>query len=151
MLSDMKQEMIERIEKLRLEVNRAQEEADIANRRVEDLERQHVALQSALEVLSGTGKVIQPYAGPSPAQAQVLPFKPVAPPLPGKEAMLNGEKIILEPGWRVGKNSYGEDVLLPEGTPDPLPMAEPMVPLRSAINLPPITDADKFDRPEDML
>jgi hypothetical protein len=73
------------------------------------------------------------------------------PSLLGKTVTLNGEEIILEPGMRVGHNSYGEEVLLPEGTPDPPLMPEPFVPLKGSISLPPITDADRFDDPKDML
>lgn len=156
-MQEMILEMKQRLEGLRVELNKAQAEADAKNIYVEELERQQSALQSALDILEGRA----PTAAPAPsvlASALQIPKPGIErgaviqmPSLQGKKVTLNGDEIILEPGMRVGHNSYGEEVLLPEGTPDPPLMAEPFVPLKGSVSLPPITDADRFDDPKDML
>jgi len=153
-MQEMILEMKQRLEGLRVELNKAQAEADAKNIYVEELERQQSALQSALDILEGRAPVNTPAptitdANPRVGAKVIQMFQ--TPSLPGKKVTLNGEEIILEPGMRVGKNSYGEEVLLPEGTPDPPLMDEPFVPLKGSVSLPPVTDADKFDDPKDML
>ena len=153
MLQDMKESMASNLIDIRQELNRAQEEADEATKRVEDLERQESALQSALDILEGRTPTAAPVSTFKPGKVGGTQMAEVIqmPSLPGQKVTLNGEEIILEPGMRIGKNSYGEDVLMPEGVPDPPLLGEPIVPLRNSVNLPPITDADKFDDPKDML
>jgi hypothetical protein len=150
MLQDMKESMASNLIDIRQELNRAQEEADEATKRVEDLERQESALQSALDILEGR----TPTAAPAPKIPQYTTGQHSViqmPSIQGEKVTLNGEEIILEPGMRIGKNSYGEDVLMPDGVPDPPLLGEPIVPLRNSVNLPPITSDDKFDDPKDML
>ena len=150
MLQDMKESMASNLIDIRQELNRAQEEADEATKRVDDLERQESALQSALDILEGR----TPTATPAPKIPQYTTGQHSViqmPSIQGAKVTLNGEEIILEPGMRIGKNSYGEDVLMPDGVPDPPLLGEPIVPLRNSVNLPPITSDDKFDDPKDML
>jgi hypothetical protein len=66
-------------------------------------------------------------------------------------ATLNGEAIVLEPGMRVGKNSFGEEVIVPIDSVDPPLMAEPAIPSGHANILAPVSDGEKFGAPEDLL
>ena len=63
---------------------------------------------------------------------------------------LNGEEILLEPGMVVGKNSFGEEVIVPRGTTF-APMEEPVKPASIAPLLPPIADEEGFDSIESQL
>ena len=63
------------------------------------------------------------------------------------EGTLNGEKILLEPGTCVMKNSFGEEVIAKIGTVFPR-MTEPVVPQGGSV-LPPITgDYETFSDAE---
>lgn len=64
--------------------------------------------------------------------------------------MFNGVEIELEPGFRVGKNSFGEDVLIPQGMPDLPPMEEPTSVRKPDFSLPAVGSGDRFANPEDL-
>jgi hypothetical protein len=149
MLKEMTLEMATKLVEIRQELNRAQEEADQANLRVAELETQERALQAALDMLEGKAPVpvIPPYV---PNFAPATPLRPKIAPGSGL-AMLNGDAVILEPGMRLGKNSFGEQVIVPIDSVDPPLMAEPSAPMASTNILAPIADGDKFGAPEDLL
>lgn len=65
--------------------------------------------------------------------------------------MFNGVEIELESGFRVGKNSFGEDVLIPQGMPDLPPMEEPTSVRKPDFSLPAVGSGDRFANPEDLF
>jgi hypothetical protein len=56
-------------------------------------------------------------------------------PQTGKEATLNGEKIVLEPGFKIARNSFGEESIVPESM-EVVPMAEPDKPNTLSLTAP---------------
>lgn len=118
--------------------------------RVTNLERQESAWQAALSVLSGQEsypEIGAGHFGKSLAPTIWAKSEQPAPPAERK-TMLNGEEIVLEPGFKIGKNSLGEDCIVPEGF-EPLPMAEPTKPLM--VGMLPISAGEGFEAPEDQL
>ena len=112
-------------------------------------------LQGALDSLDG--KVAVRYAIPNPLQ-HGLPNKVFAAPVTTPQTVKIGEDdVVLEPGFHVEKNSFGEDCIVPDGVkyaPAAEPAATPDTNARlgaSAIPLPAITSGDQFDSPEDII
>ena len=139
-MKDLKTQMQEDLTSVTGKLEKARAKAEDANSRVQILERQQVALQSALDIMEGKGPVIQQYKPGYPSWTPQT-FDIGGPPnitSGEKYVAFNGETILLEPGFRVGKNSFGEDVLLPENMPDPEPLPEPTVPIAPPPILPPI-------------
>jgi hypothetical protein len=67
------------------------------------------------------------------------------------ETKLNGEKIILEPGFKIGKNSFGEDCIVPLDAADYPTMSEPGKPDKKATSILPAVDTGiGFDDPRDL-
>ena len=149
MLSEMTTEMAANLVEIRQELNRAQADADQANLRVEELAKQERALQAALDILEGK-QPSAPVAQPLRISPVGQLFRPTMPP-DSRLATLNGEAIVLEPGMRVGKNSFGEEVIVPIDSVDPPLMAEPAIPSGHANILAPVSDGEKFGAPEDLL
>jgi hypothetical protein len=146
-VKDLKTQMQNELDSVTVKLLKAQDKAAVANRRVQELERQQVALQSALDIMEGKGPVIQQYKPFDPAIAitgakwgpsRTLDFGTATEMAQDNYVEFNGDRILLEPGFRVGKNSFGEDVLLPENMPDPEPLPEPTVPIAPPSILPPI-------------
>lgn len=136
MKEDLKTKMQADFDSVTKKLDRAREKAQVANDRVAELEREQVALESALSILDGKGPVIPQYKPTWPEPSVTLeprhlkvPTWTPTPALPdgAQYVEFNGERIILEPGFRVGKNSFNEDVLLPANMPDPEPMPEPVL------------------------
>jgi hypothetical protein len=164
MLDNMKEEAVEVAAKL----VSAREKAAMANALVETLERENRALNSAINILSGT----EPQT-PAPASLETIKaalaslgntddikakalvnVKPqhdivFHAPEGWTKGVLNGEEILLEPGMCVTKNSFGEDVIAKAGTVF-APMSEPVVPDSHTL-LPPIDDVEGFGSAEDLL
>ena len=142
-MKDLKTQMQEDLTSVTGKLEKARAKAEDANSRVQILERQQVALQSALDIMEGKGPVVQQYKPFLDASEMARTIyrgpDPTTISQPGeKYTDFNGELIILEPGMRIGKNSFGEDVLLPENMPDPEPLPEPTVPIAPPSILPPI-------------
>ena len=125
MKESLKSKMETDLHKVTLKLERAREKAETVNAAVQELERQQYALQRAMDVLEGKGPVIPQYKpdfdlggppnifpGQDPPLSDVIHTKPV--PLPPNTVLLNGEPVVLEPGWKVGKNDLGEEVLVPD-------------------------------------
>jgi len=127
------------------EIARAQSEADAANERLANLQRQARAMQAALDVMDGKeapAPIIFPMQG---SDARFVSSPLPTPPAGAQYAKLNGEDILLEPGTRIGKNSFNEDVIVPIDSVDPPLMQEPAVlETRSANILPPLRSSDTF-------
>lgn len=68
-------------------------------------------------------------------------------------ATINGEEIIVEPGFHVERNSFGEDCIVPDGVsyvPAQEPVATPDT--RSGlVPLPAITSGEEFDDPAEII
>jgi len=149
-MSLIRKSLEEQQEMIATELVRAREEASTANERVARLEREHRALSSAIDIMDGKEPepIAQKFEFPSIPPVHVprpSAWTPATPPPDGaKYVEFNGERILLEPGWRVGKNSFGEDVLLPEGAPDPEPMPEPVIPMAPPPLIPMLGSGDSF-------
>jgi hypothetical protein len=152
-MSSFREQTQENLNFTRSEIDAAQGEADKANQRLADLQRDARAMQAALDVMDGK----EPQPAPAP-QAPAIMF-----PLQGQDARsvfvpfptlptglqyatLNGEAVLLEPGMRIGKNSFGEEVLVPADSVDPPLMAEPLKPENHVVAsiLPPLKTSDTF-------
>ena len=151
MALDLKAQMTEDLKRVQEKLATAQDRAATVNARVAELLQQRRALLSAIDILDGKSNSLpetvgERYTGP---HGKLLPLKSV--PQNGNEATLNGEKIILEPGFKVGKNSFGEDCIVPLDAADYPTMAEPTkpVPTTHGVVLPATNET--LDRPEDML
>lgn len=120
-----------------------------------DLEKSHNALAS----LDGT---MQPAPTAKhydfPVAANMAPSVFAAPATAKPETVkVNGDDVILEPGFHVEKNSFGEDCIVPDGVkyaPAAEPAATPDTNTRlgaNAIPLPAVTSGEQFDDPEDII
>ena len=149
MALDLKAQMTEDLKRVQEKLVTARVKHLAATTKMEDLERQEEALHSALGILGGVRPrpaiIVKP--GKMEAAYQYVPDQNPQ----GNEATLNGEKIILEPGFKVGKNSFGEDCIVPLDAADYPTMAEPTkpVPTTHGVVLPASTES--LDRPEDLL
>ena len=152
MVLDLKAQMTEDLKRVHEKLATAQDRAATVNARVADLLQQRRALLSALDILEGRPAPMLPemdgeiYTGP-----RGKPLRLNGVPQNGNEATLNGEKIILEPGFKVGKNSFGEDCIVPIDAADYPTMAEPTKPIPTTHGVILPATNETLDRPEDML
>ena len=114
---------------------------------LKDATNQLGCLRKALAALEGKPET----KFPDLLAPQLAPMTVLQAPQNGNEATLNGEKIILEPGQRIGKNSFGEDCILTAEMGDYLPMAEPTKPAPTTHGVVLPATNETLDRPEDML
>jgi hypothetical protein len=122
-------------------------------------EEELAKLQGALDSLDGKAPAsfVKHYDF-QPAK-NMLPDRVFAAPTQAKPETvhINGEEVVLEPGFHVEKNSFGEDCIVPDGVkyaPAAEPAATPDTNLRlgqAAIPLPAITSGEQFDSPEDII
>lgn len=165
----------EEIEVLTGRVAEAQAKADLWNERLFDAQTELDRAQNALAALEGTAP---PASTKKSYPAVKMPLvdavsiesrrgkgqlntesseelSPAAAPIiaPNKpnRIMFNGVEIELEPGFRVGKNSFGEDVLIPAGMPTLLPMEEPTEVRKPDFSLPSVGSGDGFTDPKDLF
>jgi hypothetical protein len=131
----------------------------VVNQQTEELAK----LNNALASLDGT---LQPTPTPflsGMREARILE-KTVIQHFPFNEnenrpqvVMIGGEPTILESGFHVEKNSFGEDCIVPDGVahaPAAEPTATPDTNTRlgaGMIPLPAITSGEQFDAPEDII
>lgn len=109
-------------------------------------------LQGALDSLDGKVPV-------AASEAPKLPARVFAAPQSAKPetVQISGEEVVLEPGFHVEKNSFGEDCIVPDGVkyaPAAEPPATPDTSKRfgaGVVALPAITSGDQFDSPEDII
>ena len=101
--------------------------AKLANEEVDRVERETRALQAAIDIMEGKEPVIAPKFEALPI-TKILVKPGLNPEIASQQTIVNGEAVIVEPGFRVGKNSFGEDVLIPDSMPELTPMAEPEIP-----------------------
>ena len=142
MKESLKSKMETDLHKITLKLERAREKAETVNAAVQELERQQYALQSALDVLEFRGPVVpqdNPDFGPG-GPPNILPAIAPAAKLPPNTVLLNGEPVVLEQGWTVGKTEQGEEVLVPPV----LPRSDQSRPVAPPVILPPIGSDDGF-------
>ena len=132
-----------RLSLIQRKLERAYKKAALANESVERLEKHQRALQSALDIMDGkevtitfpnglpdfNGRKFSTDVTPSPAAK-----------LPPNTVLLNGEPVVLEQGWTVGKTEQGEEVLVPPV----LPRSDQSRPVAPPVILPPIGSDDGF-------
>ena len=146
MALDLKAQMTEDLKRVQEKLATARVKHLTATVKMEDLERQEEALHSALGILGGVRPrpaiIVKP--GKMEAAYQYAP-----PPL--EMVTLNGEPVVLEPGYKIGRNSFGEECIVPMDAADYPTMAEPTkpIPTTHGVVLPATTES--LDRPEDML
>lgn len=148
-IEKMKEQMAADVIQVRLALMEARLRLNAATDKVAELEREELALQAALDVLEGKAHI-----GVAVSKridqiheklvAKEIEFSPEC-------AIINGEPVVLEQGLRVGKNSFGEDCLLPVEAGDPIQMAEPTKPDNKALILPPVSADESFSAPESQL
>jgi len=165
-IEKMKEQMTAELVNVRTELDRARVEMVAATARKAELERQELALQSALDILDGKNSSVsfQPSAvgsGTQIAQSMknVSPFSLIpqnesrveTPAFPGAHIeTVDGIDYVIEPGFELGRNSFGEPAILPIGTVMPA-MAEPTKPAPVADLLPLLDTQAGFDKPEDLF
>jgi hypothetical protein len=125
-------------------------EFEDARANYEDLCQQKLAIRSALDVLGGKVPTSVSLVTSSTSPDKTMRWEPGPPGASqlGSAIQINGETVILEPGFKVSKNSLGEDCIVPDDF-NPPPMSEPIRPSTPALTLPPIAgDAFVNDGPE---
>ena len=136
------------IEKLSTKVGDSLQSLAYWEETVKEQTTELVRLRKALAALEGKPET----KFPDLLAPQLAPMSVVQRPQNGNEATLNGEKIILEPGFKIGKNSFGEDCIVPLDAADYPKMDEPTKPISIhaySVDLPSSTET--LDRPEDLL
>lgn len=86
--------------------------------------------------------------GPKPGTSAFM-----APAAKPQTVTIDGEEVIVEPGFHVEKNSFGEDCIVPDGVkyaPAPEPVATPDT-RAGLVPLPAITSGEGFDDPADII
>lgn len=136
----IKDQILKNLAVIREELEEARENLKLAQAKTDRLEREEKALQSAIDIMDGKTSESQTSIGSAVSSWTSIP----TPPSGAKYAKFNGETVLLEPGWRVGKNSFGEDVLLPADAPNPEPMQEPIRPAAPPQILPPLGSDEGF-------
>ena len=106
-----------------------------------------VRLRKALAALEGKPET----KFPDLLAPQLAPMTVLQAPQNGNKAILRGEEVLLEPGYKVGKNSFGEDCLVPLDAADYPTMAEPTKPAPTTHGVVLPATNETLDRPEDML
>lgn len=86
-----------------------------------------------------------------PREELIPAAAPIIAPTRPNRVMFNGVEIELEPGFRVGKNSFDEDVLIPAGMPNLPPMQEPTEVRKPDFSLPSVGSGDGFTDPKDLF
>ena len=112
MTLDLKSKLEEDLEVVTNKLIRAIDKADAANAIVSKLTQEQFALQSALDIMNGK---------PAPSQtltlghkeARALPWEPISAPA----QVVDG--IIVEPGFKIGKDEQGNSTLIPVGLNEP--------------------------------
>ena len=70
---------------------------------------------------------------------------------------INGDEVVLEPGFHVEKNSFGEDCIVPDGVKYASAAEPPATPDSNTrlgagvIPLPAVTSVEQFDDPADII
>lgn len=106
-------------------------------------------LTNALASLDGT------FLSPASTEVRQIPGVNIfmAPSAKPQTATINDEEIIVEPGFHVEKNSFGEDCIVPDGVkhaPASEPVATPDT-RAGLVPLPAITSGEGFDDPADII
>jgi hypothetical protein len=129
-----------------------------------EVREQEAELEKSRNALSSLDGTLQNASAPYPflSGMQEVPKLPArlfaAPTLAKPEIVtIDGEEVVLEQGFHVEKNSFGEDCIVPDGVkyaPAAEPVATPDTNARlgqNAIPLPAITSGDQFDSPEEII
>lgn len=154
-MEKLKQQMREQIAQLTIDLEEARQIYLTAQTTVQKMETDLAKLQSALRALEG-GEILVP---PTPSPSLIIPASAAR---PGESTVtINGVEVILEPGMKVVKNSFGEDCIVSEFHPGFQKMEEPAKPVGAQVGeefLPAgirqIVDsasAEGFDSPEDLI
>jgi len=143
---------------------------EIWSQRLTDAQQELIRLESALDALEGRSPqlittkpvkipatypdvkmpVVDAVAVESKRGKGAINFSPSQEPEP-ELVEFNGQMITLEPGYRVAKNSFGEDSLVPIGLPDLPPMEEPTSVRSPEFSLPAVGSKDGFSDPKDLF
>jgi hypothetical protein len=152
-IEDMTAGMKDTLSALQLFLQEARVEMVRTTAKVAELERQEMALQSALDILEGKSVFRQMAEGTIKPTGK-FPAGPRSADLGrGTESRIEtveGIEYVIEPGFELSKNSFGEISILPVGTKME-PMAEPTKPVNVALVLPPVSAGEGFGSPEDQL
>lgn len=70
--------------------------------------------------------------------------------LTGKTVQIDEQEFVLEPGFKLGKNSFGEDAIVPDDMPIQ-PMAEPSIPSNKIDFNFPSVEGEEFIDPEKLF
>ena len=136
------------IEKLTVKLADSRESLTYWEITVDEQQTELWRLQNALAALEGKTETKFPEL--MAPQVAPMTYRMAAPP-PSEMVTLNGEKIILEPGYKVGKNSFGEDCIVPLDAADYPTMAEPTKPAPTTHGVILPATNETLDRPEDLL
>jgi hypothetical protein len=152
-IEKMKEQMTAELVSVRTELDRARVEMVAATARTAELERQELALQSALDILDGKNSSVtfQPSVVGSgiPGDMYTKNVSPIPQNGPRNE-VVDGVEYEIPEGFEIGRNSFGEISIVPVGTVMPA-MAEPTKPAPVADLLPLLDTQAGFDKPEDLL
>jgi hypothetical protein len=158
-IEKMKTELAQEIQTITDNLQTITDDLRDLNEQQKRLSAEKVRLQHALDALEGktmpTAAAILAERLPSAASFVPLPDaigNEISVSLPeGNLVTINGEQVILEQGFKVAKNSFGEDCIVPESF-NPAPMVEPTKTKTVADPVLPAADlAVGWDKPEDLL
>ena len=154
MALDLKAQMTEDLKRVQEKLATAREKYIAAKAKMEELGKQEHALQTALEIMTGEPRdtiytpVPEPYASRSIATRDV--GREVREHGQAKIEVVDGVEYVIEPGYELTKNSFGEISILPIGA-QVTPMAEPTKPVSTTHGVVLPATNETLDRPEDML
>lgn len=148
-----KMDLINDLDEIRKRLGSARYDMQQSVAAVSELEREEMALQSALDIL-GEKTIFRQKAEGMVKPTGKAPTGPWSADLGrGTETrteVVDGIEYVIEPGYELSKNSFGEISILPVGT-KATPMAEPTKPDNKALILPPVSVDESFSAPEDQL
>lgn len=108
------------------ELVRAQSDAATANERVTRLQTEQRVLQAASDALDGKITAVPMMQRPNPSPGLWSPAQSPLHLTDSVKTTLNGEEIMLEPGFKIFKDAEGYETLVPDleslpPAPQPLP------------------------------
>lgn len=163
--TDAKVLLRQQIEKLEKSLSEDQALLAVYTSRVRTQEEELARLVAALGALEGTLAPLQVPQNEILVGGAPLKYKPFSDAFPVPQAeqpktvKVNGEDVVLEPGFHVERNSFGEDCIVPDGVthaPAAEPKATPDTSARfaaqPAVPLPALTSGTGFEQsPEEMI
>lgn len=136
-------------EQLRTEIAKETQKLEAAKAKAAHWKQREADAEEVLKRFRTALDALDGYGAPADWEKGITTFAASSSlPEGAKVALLNGEAVILEPGYEIGRNSFGEECIVPVGYQAPV-QPEPTKASSVAEALP-SSDAE-FESPESLI